>query len=161
MRCNAIQCNTMQYNAIPCNTMQYNAMPCYTMQYHASLITADGAYHCPVGSIWLFFFFLTPPNNWTNLCRYSDILKLARRRTSWLEKMQLCWANTKPGGKFPPISESAQQAAVPGGEIGKVFYRQIICSPPPPRPDNPQILKMAPLLWNKKLLRSWCKILLV
>ena len=25
------------------------------MQYHASLITADGAYHCPVGSIMAIF----------------------------------------------------------------------------------------------------------
>ena len=24
------------------------------MQYHASLLTADGAYHCPVGSKWPF-----------------------------------------------------------------------------------------------------------
>merc|ERR1712163_79997 len=57
----AIPCNTMQYHAIPCNTMQYNAIPCNTMQnyaiqfktmqYPALLITADGAYHCPVGSI--------------------------------------------------------------------------------------------------------------
>ena len=31
--------------------MQYHAIPCNTRQYHASLITADGAYHCPVGSI--------------------------------------------------------------------------------------------------------------
>ena len=44
----------MQYHATPCNTMQYNAIPCNTMQYHACLLTADGAYHCPVGSIWLF-----------------------------------------------------------------------------------------------------------
>merc|ERR1712004_291106 len=71
MQYHAIPCNTMQYNAIPCNTMQYHAIPCNTMQYHAiqcntmqyyaiqcntmqynaSLITADGAYHCPVGSI--------------------------------------------------------------------------------------------------------------
>merc|ERR1712163_103862 len=42
-------------HAIPCNTMQYNAIPCNTMQYHASLITADGAYHCPVGSIMAIF----------------------------------------------------------------------------------------------------------
>merc|ERR1712016_86159 len=35
--------------------MQYNAIPCNTMQYHASLITADGAYHCPVGSIMAIF----------------------------------------------------------------------------------------------------------
>ena len=34
--------------------MQYHAIPGNTMQYHACLITADGAYHCPVGSIWLF-----------------------------------------------------------------------------------------------------------
>ena len=40
-----------------CKMVQNNAIPCYTMQYHASLITADGAYHCPVGSIWLFFIF--------------------------------------------------------------------------------------------------------
>ena len=54
MQFHAIPCNTMQYHAIPCNTMQYhtipcnnNAIPCNTRQYHASLITAEGAYHCP------------------------------------------------------------------------------------------------------------------
>ena len=31
--------------------MEYHAILCNTMQYHASFITADGAYHCPVGSI--------------------------------------------------------------------------------------------------------------
>merc|ERR1719270_1326320 len=46
----------MQYHAIPCNTMLYHAIPCNTMQYHGSLITADGAYHCPVGSIMAIFF---------------------------------------------------------------------------------------------------------
>merc|ERR1712117_829045 len=51
----AIPCNTMQYHAIPCNTMQYHAIPCNTIQYHAPLITADGAYHCPVGSIMAIF----------------------------------------------------------------------------------------------------------
>merc|ERR1712012_1184956 len=51
----AIPCNTMQYHAIQCNAMQYNAMTCYTMQYHGTLITADGAYHCPVGSIMAIF----------------------------------------------------------------------------------------------------------
>ena len=55
MKYHAIPCNTLQYHAIPCNTMQYNVMPCYTMQYHSSLITADGAYHCPVGSIMAIF----------------------------------------------------------------------------------------------------------
>merc|ERR1712082_150822 len=29
--------------------------PCNTMQYHGTLITADGAYHCPVGSIMAIF----------------------------------------------------------------------------------------------------------
>ena len=57
MQYHTIPCNTMQYHAIPCNTMQYNAMPCYTLQCHASLITADGAYHCPVGSIMAIFIF--------------------------------------------------------------------------------------------------------
>ena len=37
--------------------MQYNAIPGNTMQYHASLITADGAYLCPVGSIMAIFTF--------------------------------------------------------------------------------------------------------
>merc|ERR1719323_311265 len=55
MQHHAIPCNTMQYNAIPCNTMQYHAITCNTMQYHASLITSDGAYHCPVGSIMAIF----------------------------------------------------------------------------------------------------------
>ena len=50
-----IPCNTMQYHAIPCNAMQYHAILCNTMQYPASLITADGAYHCPVGSIMAIF----------------------------------------------------------------------------------------------------------
>ena len=61
--CNTMQyhakpCNTIQYHAIPCNTMQYHAILCNTLQYHASLITADGAYHCPVGSIMAIFFLL-------------------------------------------------------------------------------------------------------
>ena len=55
MQYHAIPCNTMQYHAIPCNTMQYYAIKCNTMQYHASSITADGAYHCPVGSIMAIF----------------------------------------------------------------------------------------------------------
>merc|ERR1711952_521081 len=55
MQYHAIPCNTMQYHAIPCNTMQYYAIQCNAMQYHESLITADGAYHCPVGSIMAIF----------------------------------------------------------------------------------------------------------
>merc|ERR1711928_104700 len=55
MQYHAIPCNTMQYHEIPCNTMQYYAILCNTMQYHASLITADGACHCPVGSIMAIF----------------------------------------------------------------------------------------------------------
>merc|ERR1712016_163032 len=35
--------------------MQYNAISCNYMQYHASYVTADGAYHCPVGSIMAIF----------------------------------------------------------------------------------------------------------
>ena len=55
MQNHALPYNTMQYHAILCNTVQYHAIPCNTMQYHASLITADGAYHCPVGSIMAIF----------------------------------------------------------------------------------------------------------
>ena len=56
MKYHAIPCNTMQYHAIPCNTMQYYAIQCNTTQYHASLITVDGAYLCPVGSILAIFY---------------------------------------------------------------------------------------------------------
>ena len=35
--------------------MQYHAIPCNTMHRHTLFITADGAYHCPVGSIWPFY----------------------------------------------------------------------------------------------------------
>ena len=54
----AIPCNTMHYHAIPCNTIKYYAIQCNTMQYHASLKTADGAYHSPVGSIRPFLSFV-------------------------------------------------------------------------------------------------------
>ena len=60
MQIHAIPCNTKQCHAIPCNTMQYHAIPCNTMQYHACLLSADGAYHCPVGSIWPFFCYTYP-----------------------------------------------------------------------------------------------------
>ena len=72
-----------------CNTMQYHAIPCKTMQYHASLITADGAYHCPVGSIMAIFNFTDnaqasfgttwkslgncKDNIWASLGNYMDI----------------------------------------------------------------------------------------
>ena len=51
MQYHAIPCNTMQYHAIQCDAMQHHAIPCNIMQYHTSLITSDGAYHCPAGSI--------------------------------------------------------------------------------------------------------------
>ena len=66
----------MQYNAIPCNTMQYNATPCNTMQYHASIITADGAYHCPVGSIMAIFPYSTLLSN----CCTSALFQAALSR---------------------------------------------------------------------------------
>ena len=68
----AIPCNTLQYHAIPCNTMQHYSIQCNTMQYYASFMTADGAYHCPVGSIWLFFSTLTSIVNET-ICGDHDL----------------------------------------------------------------------------------------
>ena len=64
----AILCNTIQYQVTPCNTMQYHAILCNTMQYHASLITADGAYHCPVGSIMAIFFLDSHVTAASNAC---------------------------------------------------------------------------------------------
>ena len=51
---NSIQYNTIQYHTKSCNTMQYHAISCNTMQYYASLISADGAYLRPVGSMMAF-----------------------------------------------------------------------------------------------------------
>merc|ERR1711978_515058 len=55
MQYHAIPGNTMHFYATQCNTMQYHAIPCNTMQFHGTLITADEAYHCPVGSIMAIF----------------------------------------------------------------------------------------------------------
>ena len=62
-----IQCNTMQYHAIVNSTMQYHAIPCNTMQYHGTLITADGAYHCPVVSIMAIFSSVRSSNSHSDL----------------------------------------------------------------------------------------------
>ena len=51
MKYHAIPGDTMRYHAMPCNSMQYHAIPCNTIQYPAPVITADGADHCPVGSM--------------------------------------------------------------------------------------------------------------
>merc|ERR1712173_277858 len=45
----------MVLHGIAWHCMVLHAIPCNTMQYHASLITADGAYHCAVGSIMAIF----------------------------------------------------------------------------------------------------------
>ena len=67
----ALQCKTVQYSARQCkavilwrnlarlwHTLAYSGILWHALTYSdiisASLITADGAYHCPVGSIWLF-----------------------------------------------------------------------------------------------------------
>ena len=58
--------------------MQYPAIPCNNMQYHASLITADGAYHCPVGSIMAIFLYLYyMPKSTTN---QKSIIRTQRRK---------------------------------------------------------------------------------
>ena len=50
---------TLAYFCILLHTLAYRDMLWHTLAYSgiiiASLITADGAYHCPVGSIWPFF----------------------------------------------------------------------------------------------------------
>ena len=90
MQYHAIPCNTMQYHAMPCNTMQYNEMPCNTMQYHASLITADGAYHCPVGSIMAIF----GTYNWWV---FSMVLRL-----EWFDYFLFSWLGRVKSGQDLP-----------------------------------------------------------
>jgi len=48
------------------------------MQYHASLITADGAYHCPVGSIRPFFYY-------TGACYLDPISNIIKKALKILE----------------------------------------------------------------------------
>merc|ERR1711873_195576 len=43
--------HTLAYSGILWHTLAYSCIQCIIS---ASLMTADGAYHCPVGSIWLF-----------------------------------------------------------------------------------------------------------
>ena len=49
MQCHATLWHTLAYSGILLHALAYSGI------INASLITADGAYHCPVGSIWLFF----------------------------------------------------------------------------------------------------------
>ena len=57
------------------------------MQYHASLITADGAHHCPLGSIWPFF-------SWCQIVRFIMLVpncpgaKLSGAKLSWCQIVQ-------------------------------------------------------------------------
>merc|ERR1712014_494963 len=85
----AIQCNIMQYHAIPYNTMQYHAIPCNTMQYHACLLSADGAYHCPVGSIWPFF----ELQDQRRMGRVQFCSRASSRVVGYVQKVNepLCW----------------------------------------------------------------------
>ena len=78
MQYHVVPCNTMQYHAIPCNTMKYHAIPCNTMQYHASLITTDGAYHCPVGSTLPFFTLTVSPRIFSSFGAFSGRVHLRR-----------------------------------------------------------------------------------
>ena len=91
MQYHAIPCNNMQYHAILCNTIQYHAISWNTTQYHASLITADRACHCPVGSIRPFFIrvwvssppptlFTMGPEMRSLLLRYFDFNTISMHR---------------------------------------------------------------------------------
>ena len=88
MQCNtmqyhAISCNTMQYHAIKCNTMQYYAIQCNTMQYHASLITADWAYHWPVGSIMAIFSQSAGLPNWNQSIEFCVLHSLSLQKRKY------------------------------------------------------------------------------
>ena len=52
--------HTLAYSDILWHTLAYSGILWHALAYsgiiNASLITADGAYHCPVGSIWPFLF---------------------------------------------------------------------------------------------------------
>ena len=100
MQIHAIPCNTKQCHAIPCNTMQYHAIPCNTMQYHACLLSADGAYHCPVGSIWLFFQYKYRILNEFTLS-VNEITEKVRKLLITYTSVELFSENiTLPGKKF-------------------------------------------------------------
>ena len=88
----AIPCNTMQCHAIPCNIMQYHAIPGNTMHYHISLITADGAYNCPVGSIWLFL-----SSRWLKMLNGGRLITF---RSFWIKSTKAQEHNHKPKQKW-------------------------------------------------------------
>ena len=86
----AIPYNTLQYHAIPWNTMQYYAIQCKTMQYHASLITADGAYHCPVGSIMAIFCLDSAGHIFSQMPRPLTTINVAHLNFLFLQRNSFC-----------------------------------------------------------------------
>ena len=61
------------------------------MQYHASLITADGAYHCPVGSIMTIFLFEPKTDDSINyfILRLWEILVQTEADDGWSIRSKL------------------------------------------------------------------------
>ena len=65
----------MQDNARKCKIVQDSARECNIVQCQASLITADGAYLCPVGSIRPF------------LTKFSEARLLEVKEAHWAKKL--------------------------------------------------------------------------
>ena len=89
------------------------------MQYHASLITADGAYHCPLGSIMAIFFYARAGQNtrwWRKLIIITELISnfqqqpvsatLARFGISFLDLIDGLWhVSEHVGRRIKKISQ--------------------------------------------------------
>ena len=83
----------------------------------AEQLTADGAYHCPVGSIWLFFFskrsFCQPDDSsvvsqedWRWLKRELEPITNHRENYSSSDIIQLLWLAATEGDSGEPLLAS-------------------------------------------------------
>ena len=80
---------------------KYYAIPCNTMQNHASLITTDGAYHCPVGSIMAIFIS-------SGIAGFHNLWSQDFENAQCLEESQVGYTQEKKGLHTPYLSPNDQ-----------------------------------------------------
>ena len=75
-----IHWHTLAYSGILSHTLAYSGILWHALAYsgiiNASLITADGAYHCPVGSIWPFLLTSSSAARHNNQVSKASVVKV-------------------------------------------------------------------------------------
>ena len=102
----ARQCRIVQDSAGQCKIVQADYAHYAECAEYAEQFTADGAYLCPVGSIWLFF---TSQSSWPALARASLDLFLLCSTTVCLVIMQMGGCTLLHQFLFSPQSPIHQQ----------------------------------------------------